>query len=157
MATHANILACKIPLTEKPDEPWSMGLQRVRHDGVTKKVKVKVAQPCLTCCSPMDCSLPGSSVHGILQARILAWVSCSLLPGIFPIQESNPSLLHCRQILYHLSHQGSSIQEVQFLLILHTAVCVYQFRNPNLSLLHFLSPLVTVSLFPSYACESVST
>ena len=74
MATHANILACKIPLTEKPDEPWSMGLQRVRHDGVTKKVKVKVAQPCLTCCSPMDCSLPGSSVHGILQARILEWV-----------------------------------------------------------------------------------
>ena len=31
----------------------------------------------------------------------------SLLQGIFPIQESNPGLLHCRQILYHLSHQGS--------------------------------------------------
>ena len=34
-------------------------------------VCVLVAQPCLTLCSPMDCSPPGSSVHGILQARIL--------------------------------------------------------------------------------------
>ena len=34
-------------------------------------LKVKVAQSCLTLCNPMDCSLPGCSVHGILQARIL--------------------------------------------------------------------------------------
>ena len=33
--------------------------------------------------------------------------SCSLLQGIFPTQRSNPSLLHCRQILYQLSHKGS--------------------------------------------------
>ena len=33
------------------------------------------AQPCLTLCEPMDCSLPGSSVHGLLQARILEWVA----------------------------------------------------------------------------------
>ena len=36
-----------------------------------EKVKVLVAQLCLILCDPMDCSLPGSSVHGILQARIL--------------------------------------------------------------------------------------
>ena len=36
--------------------------------------EVQVAQSCLTLCNPMDCSLPGSSVHGILQARILGWV-----------------------------------------------------------------------------------
>ena len=36
-----------------------------------------VAQSCLTLCSPMDCSLPGSPVHGILQARILEWVAIS--------------------------------------------------------------------------------
>ena len=35
------------------------------------------------------------------------WSSHSLLQRIFPIQGSNPGLLHCRQILYHLSHQGS--------------------------------------------------
>ena len=34
-------------------------------------------QSCLTLCDPMDCSLPGSSVHGIPQARILEWVAIS--------------------------------------------------------------------------------
>jgi len=38
---------------------------------------VRVAQPCLTLCDPRGCSLPGSSVHGILQARILEWVALS--------------------------------------------------------------------------------
>ena len=38
-------------------------------------VKVLVAQLCLTLCNPMNCNPPGSSVHGILQARILEWVA----------------------------------------------------------------------------------
>ena len=48
---------------------------------------------------PMDCSLPGSSVHGILQARILEGAAISFSKGIFLTQESNPGLLHCRQSL----------------------------------------------------------
>ena len=43
------------------------------------KVKVLVTQSCLTLCNPMDCSLLGSSVHGIFQARILGKASISLL------------------------------------------------------------------------------
>ena len=39
------------------------------------KVEVLVAQLCPTLCNPMDCSLPGSSVHGILQARTVEWVA----------------------------------------------------------------------------------
>ena len=39
------------------------------------KVKVVVAQSCLILCDPIDCSPPGSSVHRILQARILEWVA----------------------------------------------------------------------------------
>ena len=51
---------------------------------------------------------PGSSVHGILSKN--TGVSChALLQGIFPTQGSNPGFLHCRQILYHLSHQGSPL------------------------------------------------
>ena len=38
------------------------------------EVQVLVAQSCPILCDPIDCSLPGSSVHGILQARILEWV-----------------------------------------------------------------------------------
>ena len=39
-----------------------------------KSKESKVAQSCPTLCNPMDCSLPGSSVHGIFQARVLEWV-----------------------------------------------------------------------------------
>ena len=41
----------------------------------------EVAQSCLTLCNPVDCSLPGSSVHGILQSRILEWVTISFSRG----------------------------------------------------------------------------
>ena len=41
------------------------------------KSESEVAQSCSTLCDPVDCSLPGSSVHGILQARILEWVAIS--------------------------------------------------------------------------------
>ena len=65
------------------------------------KVKVLVTPLYLTLCD-----LPGSSVHGILQARILEWAAM-FLQGIVPTQGLNPVLLHSRQILYLLSHQGS--------------------------------------------------
>ena len=41
-------------------------------------------------CDPVDCSPPGSSVHGISQARTLEWAAIILLQGIFPTQELNP-------------------------------------------------------------------
>ena len=44
-------------------------------------VCVLVTQSCLTLCDSMDCSLPGSSVHGIFQARILEWVAISFSRG----------------------------------------------------------------------------
>ena len=59
------------------------------------------AESCPSLCDTMDCSPPGSSVHGILQARILEWVAISYSRGIFTIQGSNPHLLLGRQILYH--------------------------------------------------------
>ena len=66
-----------------------------------------VAQSCLTLCSPMDCSLPGSSVHRDSPGKNAGVCCHTLLQGIFPTQGSNLGLLHCRQILYHLSHRGS--------------------------------------------------
>ena len=65
--------------------------------GTSMKVKVLIAQSCLTLCDPMDCNPPGSCVHRILQAMILEW--------IFPIQVSNSGLPHYKQSLHHLSHQ----------------------------------------------------
>ena len=68
---------------------------------------VLVAQLCLTPGDPMDCSLPVSSVHGDSPGQNPGLDCHALLQGIFPTQELNPGLLHCRQILYSLSHQGS--------------------------------------------------
>ena len=42
------------------------------------KSESEVAQSCLTLRNPMDCSLPGSSVHGIFQARVLEWGAIAL-------------------------------------------------------------------------------
>ena len=55
-----------------------------------------VTQLCPTLCNPMDCSPPGFSVHGILQARILEWVAMPSSRG------------YCRWILHQLSYQGST-------------------------------------------------
>ena len=74
-----------------------------------KKKKVIVAQSRLTVCDPVDCSLPGSSLHGIFQARILEWVAIFFYRGSSRTQGWNPGLLHCRQILYQLSHNGALI------------------------------------------------
>ena len=48
---------------------------------IQTNVKVLAIQLCLTLCDPMDCSPPGSSVHGILQARIQEWVAIPFSRG----------------------------------------------------------------------------
>ena len=84
-----------------------------------QKRKVKVVQLYLTLYDPMDYAVPG-----ILQPRILEWIAFPLLQGIFPIQGWNPGLLHCRQILYQLSHKGSTR-------ILRWVAYPFSHRSPN--------------------------
>ena len=72
----------------------------MKHLICLAKVKVKVAQSCLTLCSPTDCSLWNSPGHSTGVG------SLSLLQWIFPNQVSNSGLPHCRQILYQQSHKG---------------------------------------------------
>ena len=46
------------------------------------KSESEIAQSCLSLCDPMDCSLPGSSVHGIFQARVLEWSAIAFSGGL---------------------------------------------------------------------------
>ena len=62
-------------------QPWHMNIIASPNVWVLKKCHVLVTQLCLTLCNPMDCSPPGSSVHGILQARILEWVAIRFFRG----------------------------------------------------------------------------
>ena len=80
-------------------------------------------------CEPTDCSLPGSSVHGILQGKNTRVGCHALLQGIFPTQGSNSRLPHCRQMLYLLSHQVSPMTNLDSILksrdiTLPTKVCL---------------------------------
>ena len=70
----------------------------------------KSLQLCLTLCNPVDCTLPGSSVHGILQARILEWIAISFSRGSsWPKRDK--ALVTCigRWILYYLSYQSGRL------------------------------------------------
>ena len=67
-----------------------------------------VTQSCTTLFDSMDCSPPGSSVHGDSPGKTTGMGFHVLLQGIFPTQGLNPGLTYCRQILYCLSHQGST-------------------------------------------------
>ena len=65
---------------------------------------LKSLQSCLTLCDPMDYSPPASSVHGILQARILEWAAMPSSRGSFgPRDLAYVSHISCigRQVLYH--------------------------------------------------------
>ena len=62
---------------------------------VKREVKVLVAQSCPILCNPMDCSPPGFSVHGILQARILEWVAIPFSRG-----SSRPGLLQADSFFF---------------------------------------------------------
>ena len=73
-------------------------------------------------CNPVDCSAPDSSVHGILQARMLEWVSISFSRGSSWLRD-NPDLLHCRRILYHLGHLGSQV-------FIHIHTYIYVTESP---------------------------
>ena len=122
MATNSSILAWKTLWTEQPGRLQSMGSQRVGHDRATSLSLFplwfdphchfwknwsasEVAQWCLTLCKPMDCSptrllrpwdFPGKNTG----------VGCHfLLQEIFLTLGLNPGLLHCRQMLYRLSHR----------------------------------------------------
>ena len=96
-----------LPIQGHEFDPWSREIPHASGQLSPCAVLCLVTQSGLTLCDPMDCSPPGSSVYGDSPGKNTG-VGCHfLLQGIVPTQESNPGLLHCRQILYQLSYQGS--------------------------------------------------
>ena len=84
------------------------GMLDVLHACACMCVQV-CAQSCVTLCNSMDCSPPGSSVHGIFQSRIQAWIAISSSRG--SSQPRDQTRLSCissigRQILYQLGYQS---------------------------------------------------
>ena len=74
---------------------------RLKQLSSSSSILFSVAKLCQTLCDPMDCSLPGSSIHGIFQARILEWVAISSSRGSSQLRDQTHVSCIGRQILYH--------------------------------------------------------
>ena len=70
-----------------------MGRYQACHPNLAPMLRAKSLRSCLTLCNPKNHSLPGSSVCGILRARILEWVAICFSGGSSPTQGLNPHLL----------------------------------------------------------------
>ena len=98
---HTYTGGCQGPVQLQQELEEGVGSRKTLFLGPGKDPSVLVPQSCLTLCDPMllcPWNSPGKNT-GV--------GSHSLLQGIFPTWGLNPSLLHCKQILYHLSHQRS--------------------------------------------------
>ena len=112
-----------------------------------------VTQSCLTLCNPMDCNPAGSSVHRVSQTRILEQVA-------IPFSRE----LHCGQIRYCLSHQGSPLRKfylcftlctLKNVIVLQSIPTTFQricFTNFSFSSVIYLHPQIgqNISLIPSF-------
>ena len=121
---------CKLsstPPSPKGLEQWfsSLSMHQIHLEGTGPhicsfwfsrlEVCAKLPQLYLTLCNPVDCTLPDSSIHGILQARILQWVAIPFSMGSSPPRDQTQvSHVSCigRCVLYHYCHLGSPRFEV---------------------------------------------
>ena len=99
-------VACQAPL--------SMEFSRQQYQSwlpfpAPGKWKWNFSRSVVTLCDPTDCSLPGSFVHGIFQARVLEWVAISFSRGSSQPRDRTWVSHIGRQRLYHLKHQGSPL------------------------------------------------
>ena len=83
----------------------------------------EVAQSCPTLCDPMGCSLPGSSVHGIFQARVLEWVAISFSRGSSQTMDRT-SRIAGRRFTIWATREAWWSQLKTFLYYMHICVCV---------------------------------
>ena len=95
LSLFSRVRLCATPEMAAHQAPPSLGFSRQeRWSGLpfpSPMQESEVAQSCLTLCDPMDCSLPGSSIHGIFQARVLEWGAIAFsdwftreVPNIWP-------------------------------------------------------------------------
>ena len=105
---------------------------------------------------PKDKSPPGFSICGILKARILGWAAHPFLQGVFLTQGLNLGLLHCRQILNHLSHQGRPYMYIRKYIYIYIYIYIYTHTHTHTHIYIFIYKLnhFAVHLKLTQHCES---
>ena len=119
---------------------------------VKVKSEIEVTRSCLTLRDPIDCSLPGSSVHGILQARILEWVAISFSRGSsWPRNRSQVSCITGRFFTNWLTRvQGKPYRSVRL-------ISTWTSLLPLLIMLYNISQLTSVLRFLIFAAKSLQS
>ena len=129
-------------------------------------VLAKSLQSCTTLCNLKNCSPPGSSVHAILQARILEWVAMPSSRGSSQPRDGTHVSCLGRRVLYHLVPPGKPWREGEFWLGLtlcpienRPGISQWQFiwqewQRPNFWLFYISSPLYSVLLYPTQTSYS---
>ena len=99
---------CKVQSIKGARGPYhTQGHRLSGRKALERKKESEVTQSCPTFCDPVDWSLPGSSIHGIFQARVLEWVAISFSRGSSWPRDRTPVPCIIWRRFYHLSHQGS--------------------------------------------------
>ena len=131
---------------------------KVPEQNIILNFKVLVTQSCPTVCDPMDCSPPGSSVHGVLQARTLEWVAISFSRGssqprdwtqisciagrfftIWAIREANSQLLGFA--IFFIDNSCCHQQYIHILLVYFVIICFPSFDGNAITAGIFSSPV----------------
>ena len=86
-----------------------ISIPRVLSSSRGSKSESEVTQSCPILCDPMDCSLWGSSIHGIFQARVLEWVAVPFSRGSSQLRDWTRGSSIASRWFYFLSHQGSYV------------------------------------------------
>ena len=115
---------------------FTKSLHTVLHSGYInvhsqqqcKKSESEVAQLCPTVCDPMDCSLPGSSIRGILHARVLEWVAISFSRrSSQPRDQTQVSCIAGRRFTIWATGEVPTLQEGSFFSTLSSAFIISRF------------------------------
>ena len=104
----------------------------------------EITQSCPTLCDPSDCSLPGSSVHGIFQARVLEWGAIAFSRGSYPLRTWPGSSALAGRFSTDWDMREAQIRPVCGLLI---AVSILQLSDKHSVMLRILHLIITLSLF----------
>ena len=114
----------------------------------TSMCACSVAKSCLTLWESVDCSLQGSSVHGILQARVLEWVAISTSKGSSHpgIEQESPASPNWQVHSLPLSHQGSPIMQHTILFIIADFFSWLQILQTEILVFSFLSWILSCSV-----------
>ena len=140
------MVGCTLP---RLGSDWNLGSSRL---SLLSLLLSEVTQSCSTLCDPMDCSLPGSSVHGILQARVLEWVAS---PGDLPNPGIEPRSPALRADALPSEPPGKPILYIKSLLIPNSQSTFLLFPRPLGShepVLLSVNTLIWLQSLPTQTC-----